>query len=102
MIGCQGYRYPGGLTPCRHIGYFKTMSLQAKKSFAAVDYEKCDPKACSPEKGDCASAVACTRKVIKQIDGRFEQPVIFQDMCMACWDCIEACPLNSVRAVHMV
>jgi ATP-binding cassette subfamily E protein 1 len=39
---------------------------------------------------------ACDHKVIKQLDGVFEQPMIFQDMCMGCWDCIEACPLDAV------
>lgn len=78
------------------------MSFQAKKTFASVDYGKCDPKGCSPEKGVCASASDCTRKVIKQIDGRYEQPIVFQDMCMGCWDCVEACPLNAVQAMHLV
>ncbi|MDR3555409.1 MAG: 4Fe-4S binding protein [Syntrophobacteraceae bacterium] len=78
------------------------MSPQAKKSFATVDYQKCDPKGCSPEKGVCPSAIACPRKVMKQIDGRFEQPMVFQDMCMGCWDCIEACPLSAVQAVHLM
>ncbi|MCG6894904.1 MAG: 4Fe-4S binding protein [Desulfobacteraceae bacterium] len=22
--------------------------------------------------------------------------MVFQDMCMGCWDCIEACPLDAV------
>lgn len=73
------------------------MNLQSKKTFAVVDYERCNPKKCSPEKGVCASAAACTRKVIKQIDGVFEPPIIFQDQCMGCWDCIEACPLDAIQ-----
>jgi len=77
------------------------MNLQSKKSFAIVDYERCNPKGCSPEKGVCASASACTRKVIKQIDGVFEPPMIFQDICMGCWDCIEACPLDAVQLRHV-
>ena len=39
---------------------------------------------------------ACSHKVIQQIDGTFEPPMIFQDRCLACWDCIEACPLDAV------
>ncbi|MFZ5907287.1 MAG: 4Fe-4S binding protein [Nitrospirota bacterium] len=27
--------------------------------------------------------------------------MIFQDMCMGCWDCIEACPLKAVRIHHV-
>jgi ATP-binding cassette subfamily E protein 1 len=33
---------------------------------------------------------------MKQIDGPFEPPMVFQDMCMGCWECIEACPLGAV------
>lgn len=72
------------------------MSLQSKKSFAMVDYEKCSPGQCDPEDGTCASAKACPYKVMKQIDGEFEPPMVFQDMCMGCWDCIEACPLDAI------
>lgn len=72
------------------------MNLQAKKSFAMVDYETCNPEECDPENGKCAAAKACTYKVMKQIDGEFEPPMVFQDMCMGCWDCIEACPLGAV------
>jgi translation initiation factor RLI1 len=75
--------------------------VQSKKSFAAVNYDICNPNTCDPEEGRCASATACTHKVMKQIDGFFEQPMIFQDMCMGCWDCIEACPLKAVYAMHV-
>jgi ATP-binding cassette subfamily E protein 1 len=68
--------------------------MQAKKSFAMMDYEKCRPRTCDPENGVCTAGSACTHKVIKQLDGRFESPAIFQDMCMGCWDCIDACPLD--------
>ncbi len=75
--------------------------MQPKKSFAKVDYKVCDPKKCSADDGICHSARACTHKVIKQIDGLFEQPMVFQDMCLGCWDCIEACPLGAVSAMHV-
>ena len=71
--------------------------MQQKKSFAVVDYSVCKPDKCDPEKGRCAAAKACTHKVMKQIDGAFEPPIVFQDMCMGCWDCIEACPLEAVQ-----
>ncbi len=73
------------------------MSGQPKKTFALIDYEICNPKKCDPNKGICTSVSACTHNVIKQIDGAFEPPVIFQDMCMGCWDCIEACPLDAIQ-----
>ncbi|WP_028324623.1 hypothetical protein [Desulfatirhabdium butyrativorans] len=75
--------------------------MQPKKSFAMVDYDKCRPGDCNPETGRCAAAKACTHKVFKQIDGPFEQPMIFQDMCMGCWDCIAACPLDAVCIHHV-
>jgi translation initiation factor RLI1 len=77
------------------------MILQSKKSFAMVDFEKCDPNKCNPEKGGCASVSGCTHKVIKQIDSLFELPMVFQDLCMGCWDCIEACPLDAIEMRHV-
>lgn len=73
------------------------MNLQAKKVFAVVDYAQCDPEQCDPEKGICAAANSCSYKVMKQIDGPFEPPMVFQDMCMGCWECLEACPLDAVK-----
>jgi translation initiation factor RLI1 len=75
--------------------------VQSKKSFATVNYDICNPNTCDPAEGRCAAAAACTHKVMKQIDGLFEQPMIFQDMCMGCWDCIEACPLKAVYTIHV-
>jgi translation initiation factor RLI1 len=75
--------------------------VQPKKSFATVNYDICNPTTCNPEEGRCAAATACTHRVMKQIDGLFEQPMIFQDMCMGCWDCIETCPLKAVYARHV-
>ena len=73
------------------------MNMQSKKSFAIIDFERCNPEKCDPEKGICAAVSACTHKVIKQLDGVFEPPVIFQDICMGCWDCMEACPLDAIQ-----
>ncbi|MFW5958036.1 MAG: 4Fe-4S binding protein [Desulfosalsimonas sp.] len=73
------------------------MSIQPKKSFAIVDYEKCNPSECNPETGVCAAVPACEHKVIKQLDGAFEPPMIFHDLCMGCWECMEACPLDAIQ-----
>ena len=70
--------------------------MQPKKDFSLVDYSKCNPDKCSPDDGICTAAKSCTYKVIKQIDGKHEPPIVFQDMCMGCWDCIDACPLGAV------
>ncbi len=72
------------------------MNLQPKKSFTMVDYAICNPEKCDPQNGICSAGKACTYKVLKQIDGAFEPPMVFQDMCMGCWECIEACPLDAV------
>ena len=75
--------------------------MQPKKEFALVDYELCHPDKCNPEEGICAAAKACSHKVIKQIDGAFEPPMVFQDMCMGCWDCVEDCPFDAVQRKHV-
>ncbi len=72
------------------------MNIQAKKTFAVVDYQICDPAKCDPDKGLCPAVSACEHKVLKQIDGAFEPPMVFQDLCMGCWDCMEACPRNAI------
>jgi ATP-binding cassette subfamily E protein 1 len=77
------------------------MNIQAKKSFAMVDYDRCAPAACDPQNGICAAVAACTHKVLKQIDGVFNPPVVFHDMCMGCWDCIPACPLGAIQTRHV-
>lgn len=73
------------------------MGIQSKKTFAMVLYDICNPKKCAPQNGVCAPVSVCEYKVIKQIDGAFEAPMIFQDMCMGCWDCIEACPMDAIQ-----
>ncbi|WP_139796457.1 4Fe-4S binding protein [Desulfacinum hydrothermale] len=75
--------------------------MQSKKSFALVDYNICNPAKCSPDEGICAAVKACIHKVIKQIDGPFEQPIVFQDMCQGCWDCVEACQLDAIEMKHI-
>lgn len=71
--------------------------MQPKKSFSLIDYEICEPKNCNPNEGICPAVAVCSHKVIKQLDGVFQSPMIFQDMCMGCWDCIEACPLDAIK-----
>ena len=77
------------------------MSMQQKKEFAIVDYTTCNPHECDPKEGICPATEACSHNVIKQLDGLFESPMIFQDMCMGCWDCIDACPLDAVGIKHV-
>ncbi len=76
--------------------------MHPKKSFAMVDYGICAPRECDPEKGRCAAAKACSHKVLKQLDGPFEAPMVFHDLCQGCWDCIEACPLEAVKRKQLV
>ena len=75
--------------------------MQLKKSFALVDYAICNPKECNPDEGVCVAALECSHKVIKQIDGVFEPPIVFQDLYMGCWDCIEACRLDAIQMKYI-
>jgi len=77
------------------------MSIQPKKSFALVEYTICDPTKCNPDVGLCAAVSACSHTVIKQLDGVFEPPIVFQDMCLGCLDCVEACQLDAVHMKHI-
>jgi len=71
--------------------------IKGKKSVALIDYKICSPNECSPDKGICAAVEACSKTVLEQIDGPFEPPVVDQNMCLACGDCVEACPLDAIR-----
>ncbi|RLC27840.1 MAG: ferredoxin [Deltaproteobacteria bacterium] len=75
--------------------------MQSKKSFASVNYEICNPGKCNPYEGRCAAVPACSHKVLKQLDGVFEPPMVFQDLCMGCRDCIEACPIDAIYMKHI-
>jgi len=76
--------------------YGGPMNFQAKKTFAMIDYNTCSPGKCDPENGICAAVDACSHKVIKQMDGPFEQPMIFHHLCQGCWECMEACPFDAI------
>lgn len=75
--------------------------MLSKKSFALVNYEICNPLKCNPDEGICVAVPACSHKVLNQIDGVFEPPMVFQDLCQGCWDCIEACPFDAVQQKHI-
>lgn len=76
--------------------------IAPKKSIASVDYTICSPNKCCPEKGICAAVGACSKAVLQQIDGPFEAPIIEQDMCLGCGDCIDACPLRAIEIKHNI
>ena len=66
-----------------------------------MDYEICNTGTCDPDEGICAAVTVCSHKVIKQIDGAFEPPIVFQDMCMGCWDCVEACLIDAIQMKYI-
>jgi Fe-S-cluster-containing hydrogenase component 2 len=74
--------------------------IKAKKSVALVDYIVCSPNKCNPDEAICAAVEACSKAVLEQIDGPFEAPIVDQDMCLGCGDCVEACPLEAIRIKH--
>jgi len=64
---------------------------------ALVDFNKCDPKACSPD-GICPAAKACLKKLMKQ-EKPGEPPMTDPFSCRACADCVRACPKKAIRIV---
>jgi translation initiation factor RLI1 len=74
--------------------------IKGKKSVALVDYKICSPNKCNPDEGICAAVEACSKAVLEQIDGTFEAPMVDQDMCLGCGDCVEACPLDAIQIKH--
>jgi translation initiation factor RLI1 len=74
--------------------------IKGKKTVALVDYKICNPNECDPDEGICAAVEACSKAVLEQIDGTFEAPIVNQDMCLGCGDCIEACPLDAIQIKH--
>jgi translation initiation factor RLI1 len=74
--------------------------IKGKKSIALVNYRICNPNECNFDVGVCAAAAACSKGVLEQIDGAFEVPIVDQDMCLGCGDCVEACPLDAIQIEH--
>ncbi|MCD6415299.1 MAG: 4Fe-4S binding protein [Planctomycetes bacterium] len=73
----------------------KMRLARGKKRTAMVDPNMCSPEKCDPDEGICIAAKACSHNIIMQ--DPFDQPMIFQDMCQACGDCAEACPLDAIK-----
>ena len=71
--------------------------IKGKKTIALMDYRICNPNECNPDEGTCAAVEACSKGVIEQIDGTFEAPIVDQDMCLGCGDCVKACPLDAMK-----
>jgi translation initiation factor RLI1 len=65
---------------------------------ALVDYDKCQAEKC--DHGVCAAAAACTHKLLKQ-EELYEAPISYQSMCLACSDCVKACPFGAIKMVKM-
>ena len=74
--------------------------IKGKKSVALVDYKICNLNECNPDGGICVAAKACSKGIMEQIDGTFEAPIVDQDMCLGCADCVEACPLDAIQIKH--
>ncbi len=62
-----------------------------------VDYSHCDPSRC--EKGVCAAAQVCKRKVLRQEEPG-EMPDLYPSMCLGCTDCLAVCPLGAIRLMQ--
>jgi len=62
---------------------------------ALVDYKKCHPEKC--DSGICVAALACSHKLLKQIDGPYEVPMTDPSLCRGCGDCVRACPMKAIQ-----
>ncbi len=76
--------------------------IKGKKAIALVDYRICNPNECNPDEGICAAVEACSKGVVEQIDGAFEAPIVDQDMCLGCGDCVKACLLDAIEMKHVI
>jgi ATP-binding cassette subfamily E protein 1 len=62
-----------------------------------VDYDRCDPKKCDPEKGKCPASLTCKHDILDQ-EEPFEAPMqLSRDQCVGCEDCIKSCPLKAIK-----
>ena len=65
--------------------------------YAKIDFEKCRPEECDPERGICRAAAACTHKVLEQEDP-FDPPMLLSmKLCVGCGDCVTVCPLAAIE-----
>ncbi len=76
--------------------------IKGKKSVALVDYRICNPTECNPDEGICVAVEACSKGVMEQIDGTFEAPIVDQDMCLGCGDCVKACLLDAAKMKYVI
>jgi NAD-dependent dihydropyrimidine dehydrogenase PreA subunit len=63
---------------------------------ALVDFNKCHPESC--DKGICAAAKACPRKLMKQ-EKPNQPPMTDPSACQACADCVRACLKKAIKIV---
>ena len=65
---------------------------------ALVAYDKCQPEKCNA--GVCVAALACSHKLLKQ-EAAYEPPMAAPSLCLACGDCVRACPLKAIQITRM-
>ena len=66
------------------------------KRRALIDYSKCLPGQCAPDDGICVAAAACSKKIMQQEEADEAPMILHVDVCQACGDCGQACPLNAI------
>lgn len=65
--------------------------------YVHIDFDRCTPDLCGPVAGTCPAAAACTRGLLEQ-DEPFAGPMLISgSMCVACGDCVRACPQSAIR-----
>ena len=63
---------------------------------AVLNINMCDPHTCDPEHGICCAAKACPKGILEQEDPFDICILTSETMCVACGDCVRACPLNAL------
>ncbi len=63
---------------------------------ARIDFSRCNPKLCDPERGMCAAVAVCKKRLLEQ-EERYDTPWLLSvAMCVGCGDCVRACLMGAI------
>ena len=73
--------------------------IQMARKTALLDYRLCHPSECDGG-GICRLVEICASRLIKQEESGLP-PMTEPYSCRACGECVQACPLDSIKIVSM-